>query len=99
MAKAENARLLLDKQNRELRDKIAELEEVAKGKSKQVISNLEAKLAAVEEQLHLEANEKQRIARDFKKTEKRIREMQGQIEEERKQAEKFKEEVKIFIND
>ena len=66
---------------------------MAKGRSKTLIANLEAKIAAVEEQLHLEANEKQRITREFKKTEKRIREMQTQIEEERKQTESYKEQV------
>ena len=35
---------MLEKQNRELRDKLAKLEELAKGRSKVVISNLEAKI-------------------------------------------------------
>ena len=72
---------------------MTELEENSKGRSKAVISNLEAKIAAVEEQLHLEANEKHRIAREYKKSEKRLREMQSQIEEERKLAETYKEQV------
>lgn len=91
--KNENAKILMEKQNRELRDKLVELEEVAKGRSKSVISNLEAKVAAVEEQLHLEANEKHRIAREYKKSEKRLREMQAQIEEERKLTENYKEQL------
>jgi myosin protein heavy chain len=97
-AKSESTKLLLEKQNRELREKIVELEEVAKGRSKAVIANLEAKIATLEEQLHLEANEKQRVAREFKKTDKRIREMQMQMEEERKQTENYKEQVYIFIS-
>lgn len=40
----ENAKIMLEKQNRELRDKLTELEELAKGRSKVVISNLEAKI-------------------------------------------------------
>lgn len=88
-----NAKLLIEKQNRELKDKVAELEETAKGRSKTVISNLEARLAAAEEQLHLEASEKQRISREFKKNEKRLRDLQAQIEEERKQTENYKEQV------
>jgi myosin protein heavy chain len=83
----------MEKQNRELRDKLAELEEVAKGRSKSVIANLEAKVAAVEEQLHLEANEKHRIGREYKKSDKRLREMHSQIEEERKLTENYKEQV------
>lgn len=93
-----NAKLLIEKQNRELKDKVAELEETAKGRSKTVISNLEARLAAAEEQLHLEAAEKQRISREFKKNEKRLRDLQAQIEEERKQTENYKEQVSGFIH-
>jgi septal ring factor EnvC (AmiA/AmiB activator) len=74
------------------------LEELAKGRNKTVISNLEAKVAAVEEQLHLEANEKQRISREFKKNEKRLRDLQAQIEEERKQTENYKEQVGFIIS-
>lgn len=84
---------MIEKQNRELKEKVAELEETAKGRSKTVISNLEARLAAAEEQLHLEAGEKQRISREFKKNEKRLRDLQAQIEEERKQTENYKEQV------
>jgi hypothetical protein len=93
-AKSENARQLLEKQNRELRDKLTELEEMAKGRSKTVIGNLEAKVVAIEEQLHLESNEKHRLAREYKKCEKRLREMQTQIEEERKLTENYKEQVR-----
>jgi len=92
-SKAENAKILLEKQNRELRDKLTELEEVVKGRNKSIISNLEAKIAAVEEQLHLEANEKQRITREYKKAEKRLRDFQSQIEEERKLTENYKEQL------
>ena len=73
------------------------MEEVAKGRNKSIISNLEAKIAAVEEQLHLEANEKQRITREFKKTEKRLRDLQSQLEEERKLTENYKEQVNFNI--
>ena len=93
MSKAENAKVLLEKQNRELREKLIELEEVTKGRTKTLITNLEIKLASVEDQLHLETNEKQRALREFKKSEKRSREMQSQIEEERKQVENYREQV------
>lgn len=85
--------MLIEKQNRELKDKVAELEELAKGRNKTVIANLEAKLASIEEQLHLESNEKQRIMRESKKNEKRLRDLQAQIEEERKQTDNYKEQV------
>jgi myosin protein heavy chain len=93
LSKSESAKLMLEKQIRELRDKVTEHEEVSKGRSKAAISNLEAKLASFEEQLHLESNEKHRITREFKKSEKRLREMQSQIEEERKLAENYKEQL------
>ena len=91
--KAENAKLALEKQNRELREKVLELEEASKGRSKTAIASLETKLTAMEEQLHLEVNEKQRISREFKKSEKRLRELQNQVEEERKQTENYREQV------
>ncbi len=71
---------------------------MVKGRNKSIISNLEAKIAAVEEQLHLESNEKQRITREFKKTEKRLRDFQSQIEEERKLTENYKEQVRLQIS-
>ena len=83
----------MEKQNRELRDKLTELEEIAKGRSKVLISSLEAKLAAAEEQIHLEGNEKQRITREYKKADKRLRDLQSQVEEERKLCENYKEQV------
>ena len=93
-AKSENARVLIEKQNRELRDKLAELEELAKGRSKSAVNNLEAKLAALENQLQVESHERQNATRLFKKAEKRIRELQTQIEEEHKNGDGFKEQVK-----
>lgn len=45
----------------------------------------------------MEANEKQRITREFKKTEKRLRDLQSQLEEERKLTENYKEQVN-YIN-
>ena len=93
MAKSENTKAMIEKQNKELKDKVVELEELAKGRSKAVITNLEAKIAAVEEQLHLEANEKQRLSRELRKSDRKLRDTQTQIEEERKQAESYKEQV------
>jgi excinuclease UvrABC nuclease subunit len=84
---------MMEKQNKELRDKVVELEELAKGRSKAVVANLEAKIAATEEQLHLEANEKTRFSRELRKTERKCRDMQTQVEEERKQADSYKEQV------
>ena len=89
----QNAKVLLEKQNRELKEKLSDLEEANKGRSKAVIANLEAKIATLEEQMNLEANEKQRVAREYKRSEKRLREMLGQVEEERKLTESYKEQV------
>ncbi|CAF0913604.1 unnamed protein product [Brachionus calyciflorus] len=91
--KAENAKILIEKQNKELKEKVEELEESAKGRSKAVISSLELKIAAIEEQLHMEANEKQRIAREYKKAERKIKDLQMQIDEERKQTDSYKEQA------
>jgi myosin protein heavy chain len=92
--KSENARVLIEKQNRELRDKLAELEELAKGRSKSAVTNLEAKIAALDNQLQVESHERQNATRLFKKSEQRVRALQTQIEEEHKNGDGLKEQVK-----
>ena len=69
------------------------MEEAAKGKSKTMITTLEAKIAGLEEKINIESTEKQRVSREFKRNEKRINELLGQIEDEKKKIEGFKDQV------
>ena len=53
--KAESARLVQERQNKDLKAKVAELEAQMKTRSKATISALESKIANLEEQLEVEA--------------------------------------------
>lgn len=53
--KLETNRMLLDRQNKELKAKLAEIETNQRVKTKTAISNLESKIANFEEQLESEA--------------------------------------------
>lgn len=62
-----------------------------------MLSALEAKVHALEEQLDGEVREKQRISRSVRTLEKRLRDATGLSEETRKQADAFKDQVRLFI--
>jgi hypothetical protein len=53
--KAESARLMLERQNKEVKAKLVELEVQMKTRSKATIQSLESKIANLEEQLEAEA--------------------------------------------
>ena len=53
--KSENARQQLERQNKDLKSKLGELEGAVKSKFKAAITALEAKIAQLEEQLEQEA--------------------------------------------
>ena len=53
--KLENTRMQLERQNKEMKAKLAELEGTLKTRSKATISALESKIGNLEEQLDLEA--------------------------------------------
>lgn len=53
--KLESTRMLLDRQNKELKTKLAEIETNQRVKTKTTISNLESKIVNLEEQLESEA--------------------------------------------
>jgi myosin protein heavy chain len=54
-SKLENQRLVLERQNKEMRDKLAELEGQSRARTKATIAALEGKIANLEEQLDQEA--------------------------------------------
>ncbi|XP_066520338.1 myosin-9a [Hoplias malabaricus] len=89
----EGARSQLEKQNKELKTKLQELEGSVKSKFKATITALEAKLAQLEEQLDSESKEKQQSVKVARRAEKRLKEVLLQVEDERRNAEQFKDQA------
>nr|XP_015809830.2 myosin-9 [Nothobranchius furzeri] len=89
----EGARSQLDRQNKELKAKLQELETTIKSKYKSSITSLEAKIAQLEEQLELESKERQQASRLVKRTEKKLKEVLLQVDDERRNAEQYKDQV------
>ncbi|XP_049427051.1 myosin-9a [Epinephelus fuscoguttatus] len=89
----EGARSQLDRQNKELKLKLQELESTIKSKYKSSITTLEAKIAQLEEQLDIESKERQQASRLARRTEKKLKEMMLQVEDERRNTEQCKDQV------
>nr|XP_025046320.1 myosin-10 isoform X3 [Pelodiscus sinensis] len=87
--KSENARQQLERQNKELKAKLQELEGSVKSKFKATISTLEAKIGQLEEQLEQEAKGNRLVRR----TEKKLKEVFMQVEDERRHADQYKEQM------
>nr|CAG4640602.1 EOG090X00BY [Eulimnadia texana] len=96
--KLENQRALLEKQNKELKAKLSELETSQRARTKATITALEAKVANLEEQLENEAKERMLQAKNNRKLEKRLKELLLQLEDERRLAEQSKEQVEKSNN-
>ena len=64
-----------------------------KTRSKATIAALESKTANLEEQLEMEARERQALGRQSCRQEKRCKEILAQAEEERRHADQYKEQV------
>ncbi|TKS91523.1 Myosin heavy chain 10 Myosin heavy chain, non-muscle IIb Non-muscle myosin heavy chain [Collichthys lucidus] len=92
--KSENARQQLERQNKELRAKLGELEGSVKSRFKASITALEAKIAQLEEQLEQEAKERAAANKIVRRTEKKLKEICMQVEDERRHADQFKEQLK-----
>lgn len=69
--KNENARQQLERQNKELKVKLQEMEGTVKSKFKASIAALEAKIAQLEEQVEQEAREKQATAKALKQKDRK----------------------------
>ncbi|KFP97526.1 Myosin-10, partial [Haliaeetus albicilla] len=91
--KSENARQQLERQNKELKAKLQELEGSVKSKFKATISTLEAKIVQLEEQLEQEAKERAAANKLVRRTEKKLKEVFMQVEDERRHADQYKEQV------
>ncbi|XP_038605793.1 myosin-10 isoform X2 [Tachyglossus aculeatus] len=91
--KSENARQQLERQNKELKAKLQELEGAVKSKFKAAISTLEAKIGQLEEQLEQEAKERAAANKLVRRTEKKLKEVFLQVEDERRHADQYKEQM------
>ncbi|XP_053308553.1 myosin-10-like isoform X2 [Spea bombifrons] len=91
--KAENARQHMERQNTELKVKLNELDSTIRSKYKIAIASLESKIAQLEEQLEQESTERVLSNKLVRRAEKRLKEILLQVEEERRNADQFKEQL------
>uniref|UniRef100_A0A8C6TJ88 Myosin, heavy chain 11a, smooth muscle n=1 Tax=Neogobius melanostomus TaxID=47308 RepID=A0A8C6TJ88_9GOBI len=89
--KNDSARQLLDRQNKELKAKLQEMENQVKSKFKSSITTLEAKVAQLEEQLEQES--RLANAKAVRQKDKKMKDLMMQVEDERKQAEQYKDQA------
>ncbi|XP_015234896.1 PREDICTED: myosin-11-like [Cyprinodon variegatus] len=89
----EASRQQLERQNRELKVKVQEVESQSRSKLKSCVAALEAKLREAEEQLEAESRERQANGKNLRQKEKKLKDLSIQMEDERKQAQQFKEQM------
>uniref|UniRef100_A0A8C1R8L4 Myosin, heavy chain 9b, non-muscle n=1 Tax=Cyprinus carpio TaxID=7962 RepID=A0A8C1R8L4_CYPCA len=94
----EGARSQMERQNKELKLKLTELEGTVKSKYKATIAALEAKIIQLEEQLDVETKERQQASKLVRRTEKRLKEVILQVDDERRNTEQFKDQVMLKLN-
>jgi len=90
--KMENSKMMLERQNKELKAKLEEAENSNRAKAKAAIAALESKVSNLEEQLGAEAQERMIAAKNNRKLEKKIKELLMQLEDERRHADQYKEQ-------
>ena len=93
----DNTRMTLERQNKELQGKLADLESSLRSRNKNVVATLESKINNLEIQLDQEAKDRQQLSKALRKNEKRCKELLMQIEEERSHADNYKQNVRFFL--
>ncbi|XP_034633517.1 myosin-9 [Trachemys scripta elegans] len=91
--KNENARQQMERQNKELKAKLQEMESAVKSKYKASITALEAKIAQLEEQLDSETKERQAAGKQVRRAEKKLKDILLQVDDERRNTEQYKDQV------
>ncbi|MED6244107.1 hypothetical protein ATANTOWER_019767 [Ataeniobius toweri] len=91
--KAEVSREQLERQNKELKTRLEELEGAVRGKHKLSVAALEAKIESMEEQLEQERQERAIANKLARKTEKKLKEAMMQSEDERRHADQYREQL------
>ncbi|TRY55594.1 hypothetical protein DNTS_021481 [Danionella cerebrum] len=89
----EGVRAQLDRQTKDLKQKLQELEGSVKSKYKSTIAALETKIQQLEEQLDIEMKERQQSTKQVRRVEKKLKEVLLQVEDERRNADQFKNEA------
>ncbi|XP_065073344.1 myosin heavy chain, non-muscle isoform X1 [Ochlerotatus camptorhynchus] len=96
--KYENVKTGLERQNKELKAKLSELETAQRTKVKAAMASMEAKIANLEEQLENETKERLTGQKSNRKLEKKIKELTMNIEDERRHADQYKEQIEKMNN-
>ncbi|XP_034730881.1 myosin-10 isoform X5 [Etheostoma cragini] len=91
--KAEVAREQLERQNKELKTRLGEMEGAVRGKHRLSVAALEAKIDSMEEQLEQERQERAIANKLMRKTEKKLKEVMMQAEDERRHADQYREQL------
>ncbi|KAL0985193.1 hypothetical protein UPYG_G00153940 [Umbra pygmaea] len=91
--KAEGAREALERQTKELKLKLGEMEGAVRGKHRLGVAALEAKIESMEEQLELERQERAIANKLVRKTEKKLKEVMMQADDERRHADQYREQL------
>ncbi|XP_057599081.1 myosin-9 isoform X2 [Hippopotamus amphibius kiboko] len=91
--KNENVRQQMERQNKELKVKLQEMEGTVKSKYKASITALEAKIAQLEEQLDNETKERQAACKQVRRSEKKLKDVLLQVDDERRSAEQYKDQA------
>ncbi|KAL7977506.1 hypothetical protein Chor_009455 [Crotalus horridus] len=84
--KTENARQQLERQNKDLRAKLGEMDSSVKSKYKLAIATLESKVAQLEEQLEQESRERMLSGKLVEKGHLRLKQLKRQLEEAEEEA-------------
>ncbi|XP_068998780.1 myosin-10 isoform X4 [Embiotoca jacksoni] len=91
--KADANREHLERQNKELKSRLGELEGAVRGKHRLSVAALEAKIESMEEQLEQERQERAIANKLVRKTEKKLKEVMMQAEDERRHADQYREQL------
>jgi len=91
--KLDGQRSSLDRQNKELKVKLGELEQEVRGRTKSTIASLEAKVKNLEEQLEGESTARLAQSRASRKQEKRIKELGLQADDDKRAQQEDAEKI------
>uniref|UniRef100_A0A8C9VZG2 Myosin-9 n=1 Tax=Scleropages formosus TaxID=113540 RepID=A0A8C9VZG2_SCLFO len=91
----EGARSQMERQNKELKLKLQEMEGAVKSKYKASLAALEAKIAQLEEQIltGVLPRERQQASKLVRRTEKKLKEVILQVDDERRNSEQYKDQT------
>ncbi|XP_030645705.1 myosin-11 [Chanos chanos] len=91
--RSESARQQMERQNRDMKTKLQEMESQVRSKFKASITALEAKVRQLEDHLEQESRERQATAKAMRQRDKKIKDLTIQMEDERKQALQYKDQA------